>query len=61
MNNEFSTRYFNLCHGTKQEDPLSLYLFILVLEVLFIQVRDDNSIRGFKIGDLVIKACCICR
>ena len=34
---------------------MSPYLFILALEVLFIQVRDDKSIRGFKIGDLVIK------
>ena len=56
MSNGFSTGYFkNLCRGTKQGDLLSPYLFNLALEVLFIQVRDDKSIRGFKIGDLVIK------
>ena len=54
MNNGFSTGYFNLRRGTKQGDPLSPYLFILALKVLFIQVRDDKSIRGSKISDLVI-------
>ena len=55
MNNGFSTGYFILCRGTKQGNPLSPYLLILALEVLLIQVRDDKSVRGFKIGDLVIK------
>ena len=32
-----------------------LHTHILALEVLFIQIRDNKPIRGFKIGDLVIK------
>ena len=44
-----------LSRGTKQCDPLSPYLFILVLEILFIQVRNDPSVQGFKIGDIEIK------
>ena len=48
MNNGFSTGYFNLCRGTKQGDPLSPCSFILALKVLFIQARDDKSIRGSK-------------
>ena len=32
-----------------------LHTYILTLEVLFIQIRDNKPIRGFKIGDLVIK------
>ena len=46
MNNGFST---------KQGDPLSPYIFILVLEILFIQVRNDPSVKGFKIGDIEIR------
>ena len=52
MNNGLSTGYFKLSRGTKQGDPLSTYLFILVLEILFIQVRNDPSVQGFKIGIL---------
>ena len=55
MNNGLSTGYFKLSRGTKQGDPLSPYLFILVLEILFIQVRNDPSVQGFKIGEIEIK------
>ena len=46
---------FKLSRGTKQGDPLYPYLFILVLEILFIRVRNDPSVKGFKIGDIEIK------
>ena len=39
----------------QQGDPLSPYLFILVLEIFFVQVRNDPSVKGFKIGDIEIK------
>ena len=32
-----------------------MYLFILVLEIRIIQVRNDPSVKGFKIGDIEIK------
>ena len=49
MNNGTSTGYFTLSSGTRQEDPISAYLFILVMEIIFIHVRSNNNIQGFKI------------
>ena len=55
MNNGTSTGYFSLERGTRQGDRLSLYLFILTLETLFIKVRNDSSIKGFRIKPIEIK------
>ena len=55
MNNNFSTGYFKTEYETRQGDPLSPYVFILRLEIFFIQVRSDTSIRGFKYNSIEIK------
>ena len=55
MNNGQSTGYFALSSGTRQGDPISAYLFILVMEVLFIQIRSNKNIRGLKIFDYGIQ------
>ena len=55
MNNCHSTGYFNLERGTRQEDPISSFLFALTIEVLFIMVRSNVNIRGVNIFDNEIK------
>ena len=54
MNNGHSTGYFPIKCGCRQGNPLSAYVFIICVEVLFVQVR-DNEIIGITINDHEIK------
>ena len=49
VNNGYSTGYFQLSRGSRQGDPLSAYLFILALELFFINVRENEIIHGIVI------------
>ena len=55
--NDHSTRYFPLERGTRQDDPLSAYLFILCLKTLFIQIRENDNIKGIGTGNYKKKNC----
>ena len=55
MNNGFITQPFKLSRGVRQGDPLSPYLFILVLETLAIHIRNDECIKGINVDGHEIK------
>ena len=50
MNNGTSSNFFVLERGVRQGDPLSPYLFIVVVETLAIAIRQNAAIRGIVSG-----------
>ena len=55
MNNGFSSIYFSVNRGVRQGDPIAPYLFIMVLEILTIHIRENKNIRGIKVANEQIK------
>jgi len=54
-NNGTSTRYFKIGRGVRQGDPIAAYLFTLVIELLAIEIRENDRIRGIQINSTTIK------
>ena len=44
-----TSKYFKLERGTRRGDPISAYLFIIVLEVVFRIIKETSNIEGFEI------------
>ena len=51
INGGTTTNYFKFEKGTRQGDPISAYLFILVLEIVFLFTKENKKINGHNIFD----------
>ena len=51
INGGTTTKYFKLERGARQGDPIAAYLFILVLEIFFIMIRNNDRIKKIKVFD----------
>ena len=49
INGGKTSKYFKLERETRQGDPISAYLFIIVLEVVFRIIKETSNIEGFEI------------
>ena len=49
INGGSTIQYFPLERGARQGDPVSAYLFILCLEILFILMKNDPNVKGLEI------------
>ena len=51
FSNTLTTMYFKLDKGARQSDPISAYLFILVLEIMFNLIKQNKDLHGLTFFD----------
>ena len=44
------SKWFSICRGCRQGDPISPYLFVLCVEILAIMIRENDNIKGIDIN-----------
>ena len=49
INGGSTTKYFKLEKCTRQWDPISAYLVILVLEIAFLYINKSKNIKGMNV------------
>ena len=49
INSGTTTKYFRLERGARQGDPIAAYLFIIALEMLFIMIKKNDSIKPLEL------------
>ena len=54
-NNGHYSKYFKLTRSIRQGCPISALLFLLVAEIIAIDIRNDDNIKGIKIKDIIYK------
>ena len=52
-NNGFFTEYFNVTRSVKQGGPNSAYYFLVIAEVLAIELRKDPDLQGIAINEIM--------
>ena len=55
MNNGFLTNRISMQRGIFQGCPISPYLFLLVIEILALSIRQNDRVKGIKILDQEVK------
>ena len=50
INNGHTSKYFDVRRGVRQGDPLSPYLFVLIVEIMANKIRQERHIEGIEIN-----------